>query len=74
METISKKVMKLLFGAVKFTNTRSTDTDAIGVLIIHIHRASGIKKMDTAELSGTPAHSATYLSKPLVAIVFHDHP
>ena len=31
---------------------RYTDTDAIGVLIVHIHRATGVKEMDTGGGSG----------------------
>ena len=32
------------------------DTEAIGVLVVHIHRATGIKEMDATGSSGTCAH------------------
>ncbi|KAI0634023.1 hypothetical protein C8Q77DRAFT_721518 [Trametes polyzona] len=43
------------------------DTEAIGVLVVHIHRATGIKKMDTTGSSADPYVTLTYsrLEKPL---------
>ncbi|KIJ54345.1 hypothetical protein M422DRAFT_73809 [Sphaerobolus stellatus SS14] len=42
------------------------DTDAIGILVVHIHRATGIKKMDTTG-SSDPYVTLTYsrLGKPM---------
>jgi len=43
------------------------DTDCVGVLFVHIHRALGIKKMDTRGASADPYVTLTYsrLGKPL---------
>ncbi|RPD52908.1 hypothetical protein L226DRAFT_617720 [Lentinus tigrinus ALCF2SS1-7] len=43
------------------------DTEAIGVLVVHIHRATGVKKMDTTGSSADPYVTLTYsrLEKPL---------
>ncbi|KAI0057306.1 hypothetical protein BV25DRAFT_1973301 [Artomyces pyxidatus] len=43
------------------------DTQALGVLVVHIHRATGIKKMDTNGTSADPYVTLTYsrLGKPL---------
>ncbi|OSD00665.1 hypothetical protein PYCCODRAFT_1479096 [Trametes coccinea BRFM310] len=43
------------------------DTEAVGVLIVHIHRATGIKKMDTTGSSADPYVTLTFsrLEKPL---------
>ncbi|KAI0822359.1 hypothetical protein BC628DRAFT_1364753 [Trametes gibbosa] len=43
------------------------DTEAIGVLVVHIHRATGIKKMDTTGSSADPYVTLTFsrLEKPL---------
>ncbi|KAH9847036.1 hypothetical protein C2E23DRAFT_850404 [Lenzites betulinus] len=43
------------------------DTEAIGVIVVHIHRATGIKKMDTTGSSADPYVTLTYsrLEKPL---------
>ena len=55
------------------------DTMAIGVVIIHIHRARGLKKMDTTQLSGEnctlPSKHPAYLvdadsSDPYVTVVY----
>lgn len=32
--------------SVPLTHTHYTDTDAVGVLVVHIHRATGVKSMD----------------------------
>ncbi|TFY71782.1 hypothetical protein EVG20_g1232 [Dentipellis fragilis] len=43
------------------------DTQAVGVIVIHIHRATGMKKMDTTGSSADPYVTLTYsrLGKPL---------
>ncbi|KAI0654107.1 hypothetical protein C8Q70DRAFT_1029821 [Cubamyces menziesii] len=43
------------------------DTEAIGVLVVHIHRATGMKKMDTTGSSADPYVTLTFsrLEKPL---------
>ncbi|KAI0267273.1 hypothetical protein BC834DRAFT_822647 [Gloeopeniophorella convolvens] len=43
------------------------DTDALGVLVVHIHRAVNIKKMDTTGSSADPYVTLTYsrLGRPL---------
>ncbi|RDX44545.1 hypothetical protein OH76DRAFT_1408962 [Lentinus brumalis] len=43
------------------------DTEAIGVIVVHIHRATGVKKMDTTDSSADPYVTLTYsrLEKPL---------
>ncbi|KAI0329974.1 hypothetical protein GY45DRAFT_1278584, partial [Cubamyces sp. BRFM 1775] len=43
------------------------DTEVIGVLVVHIHRATGIKKMDTTGSSADPYVTLTFsrLEKPL---------
>ncbi|KAI8972445.1 hypothetical protein BD414DRAFT_469487 [Trametes punicea] len=43
------------------------DTEAIGVLVVHIHRATGIKKMDTTGSAADPYVTLTFsrLEKPL---------
>ncbi|KAA1474408.1 hypothetical protein DENSPDRAFT_905439 [Dentipellis sp. KUC8613] len=45
----------------------SKDTQAVGVIVVHIHRATGIKKMDTTGSSADPYVTLTYsrLGKPL---------
>ena len=34
-------------------STKFLDTEAIGVIVVHIHRATDLKKMDTTGSSGT---------------------
>ena len=41
------------------------DTDAIGVLVVHIHQATGVKRMDASGGSGTwPPHLQFSTAKP----------
>ena len=58
-DDIKKGELKTFCNSMRTPFDRSIDTMAIGVVIVHIHRAKGLKKMDTTNASG--GHDPTSL-------------
>ncbi|KAL1939462.1 hypothetical protein VTO73DRAFT_10018 [Trametes versicolor] len=65
-EYVAPKSLTLDLQALISGDDIKKDTEAIGILVVHIHRATGIKKMDTTG-SSDPYVTLTYsrLEKPL---------